>query len=479
MAKGQKIVDQFGQPIPVTPSATSAATVHPLAGGMYNPVSGMGGGGDKGNSGLFIPTLFLTRLMLETIYVESWAAGKFIDIPVDDMFILGRDWAGDGEREIDAMKDAERELNCYGVLTKAMKSGRLYGTGLAIMLTREAPLDTPLMIEKIKQGDFSSLLAFDRYDATIESYVIDPFSPDYGKPEIYRIQPRGLAGSPPIMIHSSRVLRFDGKKALSSDGWAGGYYDQNWGVSELIPALTEITHDAGMTGAIAHLAQEASIPVIKTEGFKESIVGQVAPDEATPEQIGQKINYHKSVFRTLFLDANDDFNRVNVTFAGLPELMDKFSARLAAIAGIPATRFLSQSPAGLNSTGESDMKNYALHVGAMQERLLTEPLRRLDEVLSRHAGIAEAPEYEWKPLLDMSNKEQAEVSKLRAEALNAGLSQGAIEENEWRERMSELGDPIFGMLDPLPEEAFDPPEPAPAIPPAPGNPTKAPPKNPP
>ena len=235
---------------------------------------------------------------------------------------------------------------------------------------------------------------------------------------------------------------------MVSEGWSSNY-NREWGVSELIPALNEISHDAGITGAIAHLVSEASVPVIKMQGFAESVQGKPSIDEMTAEQLGNRANMLKSVFRTMFLDVNDDFTRESVNFTGLPELMDKYAARLAAIAGIPATRFLSQSPAGLNATGESDMKNYAIQVAAMQIRILTEPLSKLDSMVARHIGLNEPPEYVWNSLVEMSEKEKVEVSKIRAETLNAALMSGGIDENEWRERMTESGDELFGKLEPL------------------------------
>ena len=62
----------------------------------------------------------------------------------------------------------------------------------------------------------------------------------------------------------------------------------------------------------------------------------------------------------MLVDKNDEFDRVSYNFQGLPDLMDRFAERLAAAADIPATRFMGQAPKGMNATGASDEKNYAL-----------------------------------------------------------------------------------------------------------------------
>ena len=421
-------------------------------GGVINPVSGMGGAADKGDATVWIPSIEIlnNRPLLETIYVESWAAGRFINMPVDDMFIRGRTWVDEDDKAIQAIEDAGKLLRIETVVPMAMKAARLHGTGLLLMISTEASLESPLDIMKMKEGDFKSLLSFDRHDLTVKSYYSDVRSPKYGMPEIYTValQCKGEEEVKDFDIHESRTLRFDGIRPMVSEGWSSNY-NREWGVSELIPALNEISHDAGITGAIAHLVSEASVPVIKMQGFAESVQGKPSIDEMTAEQLGNRANMLKSVFRTMFLDVNDDFTRESVNFTGLPELMDKYAARLAAIAGIPATRFLSQSPAGLNATGESDMKNYAIQVAAMQIRILTEPLSKLDSMVARHIGLNEPPEYVWNSLVEMSEKEKVEVSKIRAETLNAALMSGGIDENEWRERMTDSGDELFGKLEPL------------------------------
>ena len=69
-------------------------------------------------------------------------------------------------------------------------------------------------------------------------------------------------------MHASRVLRFDGLKALS----AGGYslYDKYWGVSEIVPAINAIINDATVAQGAVHLAQEASIPILRVDGLRDA-----------------------------------------------------------------------------------------------------------------------------------------------------------------------------------------------------------------
>ena len=93
----------------------------------------------------------------------------------------------------------------------------------------------------------------------------------------------------------------------------------------------------------------------------------------------------------------------------------------------------------------------------------------LDEVLARDAGLGEVPDYEWRSLLELGEKEQAEAAKIKAEALRSGVDAGAMDEDEMRTALD--GDPVFGDLPgdaPEPDPDLDPGMPGPGGPPMPG-----------
>ena len=186
------------------------------------------------------------------------------------------------------------------------------------------------------------------------------------------------------------------------------------------------------------MLNEASIWVQKVQGFKQGIRGRPIPGEATIDELAIEQSMLRSNYRTQFMDAEDEAERIAVAFAGIPDLLDKFQEVLAAIAGIQMTRWNAQSPAGMNSTGKSDAGNHALHVAAMQMRLLDPVLKRLDPFIARHAGLVEPPEYEWIPLSDLTGLEKAEMDKMNTETLVAGLNGGVTDEDEVRERLSAI-----------------------------------------
>ena len=448
MAEKSGIVDAYGNPVSLQTQGSQQFSNLNLAGfgGIVNPATGLGGPSDKTSSAHFRPTLLRTRMQVDPIYLESWIARKFINMPVDDMFFRGRRWTGNDESAIKAMEDAWTALRLARWLPAAMKNGRLYGTGFLALMVEGQDTDRELDPATIGEGKVKAVHSWDRFDMNITEWKRNMYDPGYGEAAMYHASTRyGHL----FDIHPTRMLRFDGVAPLRNDGWTW-YYDRNWGVSELISALVEIIHDSSFSAAVAHMSQEASIPVVKMQGFQNALTGKPGPREATPEQVGSAINLYKSIFKTMFIGESDEFDRVGISFAGIAQLFDKYSLRVAAMAGIPATRFLSRAPDGMDATGDSDMKNYAIHVGSMQRLMLAEPLKFLDMAIARHVGLAAPPEYEWQPLMDLSESERYENAKALAEALAAAQPVAQLDENEVRERLST--NEVFGELDELAED---------------------------
>ena len=419
-------------------------------GGLVNPTSGMGTVADKANASFFIATRIHWRGELDVLYNQSWAAAKFIDIPVDDMLARWRVWdTTQDEQAAQAMQACEERLKVRSKLARAMKAGRLYGTGLCIIVSREAPLDQALRVEQIRPGDVVALHVFDRYNASVLERDMEINSPTFNQPLVYWITPKSGRA---FRVHHSRVLRFDGKKPLTDDGFT--LYDLDWGVSEIIAVITTILQDESMAAAIAHLIQEASLPVLRVDGLKDVLVGGQDPDDPTPEQIADKLNQMKSVFRVLMMDKTDEFDRIHVQFGGIKDVQDQMARRLAAAADIPMTRMWGQSPLGMNATGESDEHNYDQRLNSNREHTLADPLMALDDVLTADAGIGEAPKYMWPPRLEPTEEQQAQIALHRAQALQIATSIGAMDEDEARQSLD--GNPVFGSL---PGEAPGLPEP--------------------
>ena len=357
------------------------------------------------------------RDYLRNLYVCNWTIARAIDIIVDDMFVKWRDFGDDAE----VMRAAENQFGIRHKLSRAMKWARLYGSAIVVFITDEADLSTPLNPDALRRNNLQNVIVVDKYNSSIEEYDQDIISNNYRLPTFYRIYGKHK-------VHASRVIRFDGIPPDSNR-------PHDWGESILKQILDTVEHDRKIFDAAAYLMEQASIDVIKLERYRQALAsGEDHGDIDTPslrDQM-QTITKNKSIYRTLFMDSSDDYVRTAYQFGGVDQLMSKFQLRLSAAVGVPATRFWGQSPVGMNATGDSDAQNWAIHVGAMQEQMLSEPLQKLDAVLAKNAGLAEVPAYTWKPLLKMSEADMSTAALTRAQLISQALMSGVIDEAEAR-----------------------------------------------
>ena len=156
----------------------------------------------------------------------------------------------------------------------------------------------------------------------------------------------------------------------------------------------------------------------------------------------------------MYMDKEDDYIRENVSFSGIPEVLYIYMMMVSSCSGYPITRLFGVSPAGLNSTGESDMRNYYDRVRSEQGAMLEPILLRLVQIISEWKNIEE-PYIEFRPLQQLTDKEKSELEKLDAEkeALIASTWKTYIEAGilePYQAAFLQFGDELDKI--PIPEE---------------------------
>jgi phage-related protein (TIGR01555 family) len=215
--------------------------------------------------------------------------------------------------------------------------------------------------------------------------------------------------------------------ALPDDAMSDG-----WGDS-VLQALLEAIDQA--TAAAAHIA--AMLPEAKQDVISVPGLSQHLSTEDGTRHLTERFAYAarmKGLFGMLLLEGDgrspegERYQQKQLDFSGLPEVARLFLQVAAGAADIPVTRLLGQSPAGLNATGESDTRNYHDHVAARQAVELTPAIARLDRLLIRDAlGRSEpALRYAWRPLAQASEREKAEVGRLKAETAAMLAREGVV-----------------------------------------------------
>jgi phage-related protein (TIGR01555 family) len=383
---------------------------------LVNLVSGLGTSKDKAAGSSFLLAL-LDRTQLDAAYRGDWIARKIIDVPPFDETREWRDWQAE-KPQIEALEKEEARVGLPFKVARARKRARLYGGSVLYMGVDQGQPEQPLNIEAVRKGALKYVHALSRHEITAGEIDRDPQSEFYGEPLEYTLSTRG---GEVVKIHPSRVVRFIGAEIpdenLAPDGWG----------DSALQAVNDAVQHAGLAaGGIASLLTEAKVDIIRVPDFMASLGAKDYRDRIIERF--SLANTAKSMVNAVLLDKEEEWAQKQVSFAQMPEILNTYLQIASGAADIPATRLLGQTPGGLQSTGESDVRNYYDRVSADQKLTLGPALSRLDEVLIRSALGNRPPDvhYIWAPLWQVSETEKADIADKKAKAIKSIHDTGLV-----------------------------------------------------
>jgi len=381
---------------------------------LINLITGLGTSKDKKtfNNYVFAPSSFGD---LSNAYRSEWSVRKIIDIPPYDATREWRKWIASRE-QITLIEKYEESLKIRKKINEAMKKARLYGGSVILLGVGDIKdWSNRLEYDSLSKGSLRYCHVFDRTEISSGEIERNVESEYFGLPKYY-VVPHNA-----VRIHPSRVIRFTGNdlpsRSLEADGWS----------DSIIYSMEDAIKDASsVISGISTLATELSVDVIKIPGF----MANISSKEYETLLIERFALAHKakSMVNALMLDAEETWERSAVNFAGLPELIRTYLGILSSASDIPATRFLGESPGGLNATGESDIRNYYDSVSSTQKNIIEPELKIFDEVLIRSA-LGYRPEdvyFEWRPLWQLDESQMAESLVKKSAAISSLKSLGFL-----------------------------------------------------
>lgn len=405
------------------PAGSSAYT----ADGFTNFQASLGYGTSNiasGGSYGFHP-LSRNRNQLDWMYRGSWLAKQMVDAPADDMTRAGTAIDSDLQPDIiDQMGQYWNRLQLWARLNSALKWSRLYGGALAVIMIDGQKTSEPLRLNTVGKNQFKGLLVLDRWMLYPhnENPVVD-LGVDYALPQYYDVVADAKA-IPNMRIHHSRVIRFDG---IELPYWQK-VQENNWGLSILEPVFDRmIAFDSATQGA-AQLVYKAHLRILKIDGLRE-IISMGGPSYQALLAFIQNMRLMQTNEGLTILDKEDDFQANAYGFGGLADMLVQFGQQLSGGSQIPLTRLFGQSPAGLNSTGESDMRNYYDSINAQQEARLRLPVMLLYELVYRSLYGEPLPNgfgFSFNPLWQMTNPEKADIASKVTTLVDQAMAGGLI-----------------------------------------------------
>lgn len=419
-----------------------------------NPAARLGFGTLDLTSGTDYP---MTRLsenyqLLTSLYRDNWIVQNIVQLVPQDMC---RKWfevktAADGQY-LDSLERLIRKTHLRNKIYEGLCWGRLYGgaAGL-IMIKGQEDLSQPLDVDTVLPGTFAGIHILDRWSGIFPegAVVTDPSDPDFGLPEYYTV--RDANEQFVARVHHSRVVRFIGRILPWQEAVSALY----WGESEIESIYNEIVRRDNVAANIAALTFRANVEYREVEGLDQLLgTGNLAVQQRFWNQM-QAQTILRSNQGIQLINKGDAVHTEQYTFAGLADVYDCVMMDVAGAARIPVTKLFGRSPAGMNSTGESDQDNYYDYIDGVRENSLRPILEKLLPVLCMSAWgmIPDDLDIEFPPMRTPDEEKNAAIAEKKAGTILAAYNANLIDKEIADKELMQLEGVFDKITDEMAEE---------------------------
>lgn len=397
------------------------------------------------------------RLKIEWAYRGSWIVGTIIDCIAEDMTREGVALKCDASPdEIDDFEEAQIEdLAVWPELCDTAKWGRLYGGSCGFVMIDGHKPDTPLDVESVGKDQFRGVFPLDRWSlfpSLGPDGLVSDYGPELGLPKFYEVRPDYGTGLPYMKIHHSRMIRLEGVRLPYWQRIA----ENLWGQSVIERLFDRLVAFDSATQGAAQLVYKAHLRTYAVEGLRKIIAAGGPALDGLLKQMDMVRKYQSSEGITL-MDASDRFEVHPYSFEGLDDILLQFGQQLAGASQIPLVRLFGQSPAGMNSTGESDLRTYYDGVKRQQRALYGRGVKTVYHCGWRSQHGEDPPDgwkLTWKPLWQMDDVQRADVAGKTTEAILAPYTAGVTARSVVLKELSEASD-VTGMHTNITDEMID------------------------
>jgi len=342
-----------------------------------NPTTGVGGIDDKSAGFIFVPGTdrLWTGHILSELYEVDDICARIVDALPAAAFERG--WRLEENLDSEGSERVRDALDHYRVrqqLQRTRRWARLFGGAALYIGSDDGPQDCELQFG----GRLHFLQPYERDELQPTRYYDNPLSPKFGEVSHYRLTPmRSMATGPSVIIHESRLIVMHGvdttpRKRAQNNGW---------GSSVLIRPMKAVQQFYAAYAIVLSLLGDANQNVYKWKGLADLLL---SGKEELIEARMRLMDRVRSTVHGVAVDAEEeDFVRSQINVTGMDSVLDKFAIRVSSAAIMPATVLFGQSPAGMNATGESDLRNWNSQCDTEKRDVFTPALERICRVLFR------------------------------------------------------------------------------------------------
>lgn len=403
--------------------------------GYMNVVNRIGTSKDSSEAYEFAPEIQVPDIDLAAHYEGNGLFAKIIDAPAEKAATRDFDLGISDKNAESLVTDALEDLEWAATAVQAVKWSRLFGGAIAVMLIDDGGrLEDPVNWDAILGID--ELVLFER--AVVEPdyysmynygkrYGLDRSRTRYGKPEFFRVNSQ--YGS--FTVHESRCLVFRNGNLPEITTQAEYRY---WGLPEYL-RIKRVLRETVTNHSIGTKMMEKSVQgIYKMKDLTEKLAFEGGEDAVYKRM--EVIDMVRGFLNSIIIDMDgEDYSFQTFQVSGYRDVIDASCNILSAVTNIPQTILFGSSPAGMDSTGTSDLENWYNYLGQISDLQIKPNLQRLLDILFRgwlNTGkLTDEPMYKlaFKPFWNLSESEQADLDlkKVQIQQARAQVAQMYVE----------------------------------------------------
>ena len=346
----------------------------------------------------------------DELFTYNGIAQKIISAPAEDALRAGFVLQGIEENQQEKIFSVLEDLDANKIFATALSWDRLQG-GAAILMMIDDGGNFSEPLDELKIKSVERLEVYTPEDIFPSKFYENPLEKKFGEPMTYNVT--NYYGNF-FEVHESRILIFRGGiisnfRRRARNGWGGTVFEQ---ISDDLAHYKE-----SLRLSIAAL-EKLSQDIMKLDGMTNLMQNDFGEQQVQKRL--QLIDMYRHLENVIAIDTADEYDRKNIPLGGVKDIVEQAMYALSAATGIPSTILFGRSPAGMSATGESDLENYYNLVERIQKRTLQPNLSRLIYLISlaNNLNFPEEWHIEFNPLWNFSEKEKAEVEKLKSETLS-------------------------------------------------------------
>ena len=367
--------------------------------GWESVLSGFGRPGkDKSTSINFEEATLLTDRVLRNLYIGDGTAARIVNCVAEDM--VRNSWRIQGDDANESLYKLGETKGVTKAVTDAIRWQRLFRGALLVKIYEgdkglvDKPIRKGAVIQKFKVYPASSV---DLNQSTWEDDEVTVFCVK-----------KNFGGT--FMVHASRCEVFK-SVPLPPDADGGSKVDltyRYWGVSEIQATYQALRNFAAFVHGIGISGQEMAVSKYRLANLNQILATK---DSQALYTRMAAIEASKSMINAVLLGKDEEWERDQLSFVGLPEVFDRLAMLISGSSGVPITKLFGRSAAGLNSTGEGDSRDYYDKLNSQQAIFLGPLLSRL---YSQIAPTTKDTEIFFHPVWTPSQKELIEMRAVQA-----------------------------------------------------------------